>query len=134
MQIYLTHCSKVKSLFAKESGEKMTPDQLYTDPEVQAFIRRCREVNSSWAILSDFYGVFFPNEQHEYYEKPPSDVTPEEEKAITKNFHTRLNTFGEIRFYVRKETIHPFYERIIRNGPLAERVILIYDLASIINQ
>jgi len=133
MQIYLTHCSKNKSLLAKKSGEKMTPNQLYTDPGLQAFIRRCREVNSPYAILSDVFGVIFPDEKHEYYEKPPSTVTPEEEIKITENFHIRLSAFDEIRFYVRKETFHPFYERIIRNGPLAERVFLIYDLASINN-
>lgn len=131
MRIYLTHCSKDKSLLAKKSGERMTPDQLYTDLGLQAFIRRCREVNSPWAILSDYYGVFFPDEQHEYYEKPPSTVTHEEEKAIAENFHTRLSTFDEIGFFVRKDTFHPFYEKVIRNGPLAERVILIYDLESI---
>jgi len=131
VRIYLTHCSKDKSQLAKKSREKMTPDQLYTDPGLQAFIHRCREVNSHWAILSDFYGVFFPDEQHEYYEKPPSDVTPEEEQAITENFQARLSIFDEIGFYVRKDTFHPFYERVIRNGPLAERIIMIYDLESI---
>jgi hypothetical protein len=131
MRIYLTHCSKDKSLLAKENGEKMTPDQLYTDQGLQAFIRRCKDVNFPWAILSDFYWVFFPDEKHQYYEKPPSTVTSEEEKAITENFHTRLNAFDEIGFFVRKDTFHPFYERVIRNGPLVERVILIYDLESI---
>jgi hypothetical protein len=131
MAIYLTHCSKDKSEAAKASGEKLPPDQLYTDPGLLAFIQRCQQTGSSWAILSDKYGVIFPWESHEYYEKPPATVTPEEEKAITADFHTRLAEFGEIYFYVRSGSFHPFYKRVIMSGPLAGNVVLFEDFDQI---
>ena len=131
MIIYLTHCSKDKSAQAKESGGKLPPDMLYTDPGLQAFIERCRQTGSSWAILSDKYGVFFPWESHAYYEKPPANVTPDEEKVITEDLQTRLAGYGEIHFFVRRDTFHPFYERVLMNGQLADRVIFFEDLSQI---
>ena len=131
MIIYLTHCSKDKSAQAKESGGRLTPDKLYTDSGLQAFIHRCRQTGSRWAILSDKYGVFFPWESHEYYEKPPASVTPDEENAIMNDLHTRLSEYGEIRFFIRRETFHPFYERVLMKGELAGRVIFFEDLEQI---
>ncbi len=131
MTVFLTHCSKEKSETAKSTGEKLPPDKLYTDPGLLAFIQRCQQTGSRWAILSDKYGIFFPWESHEYYEKPPAAVTQEEEEAITADFHTRLAEFGEIYFYIRSETFHPFYQRVILNGPLAERVVFFEDLGQI---
>ncbi len=131
MIIYLTHCSKDKSLQAKESGGRLPPDKLYTDPGLLAFIQRCRQTESHWAILSDKFGVFFPWESHEYYEKPPASVTQDEENAIMNDLHTRLSEYGEIRFFIRRETFHPFYERVLMKGELAGRVIFFEDLEQI---
>lgn len=131
MKIYLTHCSKEKSARARESGGSYPPDELYTDPELLAFIARCKESENNWAILSDRYGLFLPDEKHAYYEKPPSSVTLEEEMAITRDFHIRLAEYTEILFYVRRDTFHPFYERVLKNGPLAGRTTLFEDLKNI---
>ena len=129
--IFLTHCSKEKSELARASGEKLPPDQLYTDPDLQAFIQRCKETGSSWAILSDKYGVIFPSEKHDYYEKPPATVTPEEERIIVEDFNLRLGEFQQICFYIRRETYHPFYERVLAASRLTDRIVLIEDLEQI---
>jgi hypothetical protein len=131
MIIYLTHCSKDKFAQAKESGDKLPPDKLYTDPGLQAFIDRCKQTSSHWAILSDKYGLFFPWESHEYYEKPPASVTPDEENAITEDLQTRLAGYREIHFFIRRDTFHPFYERVLKNGHLADRVMFFEDLSLI---
>jgi hypothetical protein len=131
MRIYLTHCSKDKSLIAKASGEKLPPDLLYTDTGLQEFIATCRSSGADWAILSDQYGVFFPTEQHTYYEKPPVNVTPEEELVIIRQFDQTLTAYDEIWFFVRAETFHLFYDRVLKSSSLHNRITLFFDLNAI---
>ena len=122
MRIYLTHCSKDKSLAAKTSGDKLHPDQLYTDSGLQEFITACKLKGAAWVILSDQYGVFSPDETHAYYEKPPASVTPEKETILVDQVNLRLEPYDEIWFYVRTETFHPLYERILMQSALSARV------------
>jgi len=131
MRIYLTHCSKDKSLSAKASGEKLPPDQLYTDARLQEFIAACKSVGAFWAILSDHYGVFFPDETHEYYEKPPVKVTPEKELVIIRQFDQTLSAYDEIWFFVRAETFHLFYDRVLKSSTMHNRITLFFDLNAI---
>jgi hypothetical protein len=131
MRIYLTHCSKDKSLIAKASGEKLPPDLLYTDAGLQEFITTCKSFSANWAILSDQYGVFSPDETHEYYEKPPASVTPEEENILIDQSNLRLELYNEIWFYVRPETFHPLYERILMRSALSSRVHLFSNLGEV---
>jgi hypothetical protein len=131
MRIYLTHCSKEKSLEAKESGIEMTPDQLYTDPGIQQFMESCKTAGVRWAILSDRYGIFMPDERHSYYEKAPASVTAEEEAIILHGFDQRLAGYDEIWFYIRPQTFHPFYERVLSSSSLADRVQRFEDLEQI---
>jgi len=128
MRIYLTHCSKDKSLLAKKTGERMTPDQLYTDAGIQQFMQQCIKSKVNWAILSDHYGVFLPEESHEYYEKHPDTVSPDEEQKILKEFEFKLEDFDEIWFFIRPATYHPFYERVLRNNSLSGKIITFEDL------
>lgn len=131
MRIYLTHCSKNKSLEAKASGEKLPPDQLYTDAALQEFIAACKSTGADWVILSDHYGVFSPDDAHEYYEKTPASVTPEEETIIVDQLNQRLKDYEEIWFYVRPETVHPLYERILMHSTLSRRVHLFGNLGEV---
>lgn len=134
MRIYLTHCSKEKSLEAKESGEELTPDRLYTDPGIQQFMERCKATGVRWAILSDRYGIFLPEERHTCYEKAPASVTPEEEMTIIQGFDKLLSGYDEIWFYIRPDTFHPFYERVLINSQLAGRVQRFENLDQIEHQ
>ena len=122
MRIYLTHCSKEKSLASKSNGLPLPPDELYTEEGIQVFMKACKSLGVNWAILSDNYGVFFPSEKHSYYEKPPAAVTPEEEAVIITQFNERLAKYDEIWFYVRPATFHSFYERVLKGSALAKRV------------
>jgi hypothetical protein len=131
MRIYLTHCSKEKSIFAKASGKPIPPDELYTEEGIRDFMQSCKLNGVDWAILSDHYGVFFPFEKYAYYEKPPASVTPEEEAAIIVQFNERLKDYDEIWFYVRPATFHPFYERVLKGSDLAARVHLFQILEKI---
>jgi len=134
MRIYLTHCSKEKSLEAKESGAELPPDLLYTDAGIQQFMERCKAAEVRWAILSDNYGVFLPEERRAYYEKAPASVTPEEEKVIIKSFDNKLSKYDEIWFYIRPQTFHLFYQRVLSNSRLASRVQRFEDLEQIEHQ
>jgi hypothetical protein len=128
MRIYLTHCSKDKSPDARVNGLPVTPDILYTEAGIQEFMMICKRVGVNWAILSDNYGVFLPGERHVYYEKPPSAVTPEEELVIIHQFEQKLSGFDEIWFFVRIETFHPFYERVLTSSSLHNRITFFKDL------
>ena len=78
MKIFLTYCSWQKDDSFKKTNEAVTPDRLYTSDRIQNFIRACREAGAFWAIFSDAYGVWFPGERKEWYDKPPDEVTPAE--------------------------------------------------------
>jgi hypothetical protein len=131
MRIYLTHCSKEKAPAAKGSNLLLPPDELYTEEGIQAFMQICKQKSVDWAILSDNYGVFFPFEKHEYYEKPPSTVTPEEEQVILKQSNERLGEYAEIWFYVRPATFHPFYERVLKGSEQADKIHLFQDIGEV---
>lgn len=131
MRIYLTHCSKEKSLDAKATGLPLPPDELYTEAGIRQFMTTCKQKGVAWAILSDHYGVFLPSEKHLYYEKPPATVTPKEELVIIRQFEQKLSGFDEIWFFVRTETFHPFYERVLNSSSLRDRITIFKDLISI---
>ncbi len=132
MRIYLTHCSKEKSAAAKASGLLLPPDGLYTDEGIQMFMQMCKKKGVDWAILSDHYGVFFPNEKHVYYEKPPDSVTPQAEAIIIAQFNERLAGYDEIWFYVRPDTFHPFYKRVMIESELAARIHFFQNTGEIV--
>lgn len=122
MRLYLTHCSKEKEPKLKGTQIAVTPDQLYTDVGIQQFMKRCQISNVHWAILSDLYGIYFFNEHHIWYEKPPDTVTPEEEAVLIENFNCKLSNYDEIYFFVRIGSFHPFYTRVLQKTVLANRV------------
>ena len=71
MRIYLTHCSAKKDNSLRNSSKLLTPDMLYMATPTQRFMIQCKEKHVNWAIFSDKYGVWFPEEKHESYEKDP---------------------------------------------------------------
>lgn len=75
MKIYITHCSAKKDDSLKNTGRKVTPDKLYIATPTQRFMNKCKEKKVNWAIFSDLYGVWFPDIEHEWYEKDPDTVT-----------------------------------------------------------
>ncbi len=122
MRVYLTHCSKEKESNLEGTDIAVTPDKLYTNSGIQQFMERCQEKNVSWAVLSDLYGVYLSSERHVWYEKNPDTVTPQEEETVIEDFNNKLDSYDEIYFFVRPESFHPFYERILKKTVLADKV------------
>ncbi|HEY9907306.1 MAG TPA: hypothetical protein V6D18_06820 [Thermosynechococcaceae cyanobacterium] len=131
MRVYLTHCSKEKELSLKGTDIAVTPDKLYTNSGIQQFMEKCQEENVSWAVLSDLYGVYLSDEAHVWYEKHPDTVTPQEEEIVIEDFNNKLNSYDEIYFFIRPESFHPFYERILKKTVLAGRVKTFENIESI---
>ncbi|XGV94486.1 MAG: hypothetical protein ACAF41_17230 [Leptolyngbya sp. BL-A-14] len=131
MKIYLTHCSAEKDNALKGTNIATTPDKLYTNPELQAFMQRCLHQRVAWAILSDRYGVWFPDVKHEWYEKHPATVTELEAQQIVAQFDRDLQGYDEIYFFVWAETFHPFYQTVLSATKLAGRVTQFSDLQMI---
>ncbi|MBW4471751.1 MAG: hypothetical protein KME45_15270 [Stenomitos rutilans HA7619-LM2] len=105
-----------------------SPDKLYTNPELQAFMQRCQTKGVAWAILSDRYGVWLPEVMHEWYEKHPATVTEQEAQQIVEQFDRTLQAYNEIYFFVRPKTFHPFYQTVLTRTVLASRVTQFSDL------
>jgi len=122
MRIYLTHCSAEKDPQLKETGVLVTPDHLYTNPQIQQFMEQCKQKQAPWAILSDRYGIYQANDRHCWYEKHPDTVTPQEEEAIIQAFDRTLADYDEIYFFIRADSFHPFYARVLQKTMLADRI------------
>lgn len=131
MRVYLTHCSKEKNIDFKATGVEVTPDQLYIDSDIQRFMQRCKDQRVDWAILSDRYGVFRSSDRQKWYEKHPDTVTQAEEDAVIQDFDNKLNHYNEIWFYVRPDSFHPFYQRVLKKTALASRVQVFQDVHQI---
>jgi len=115
-KIYITHCSAKKNETLRETDKKVTPDQLYTSKRIQRFINRCKEKGVEWAIFSDKYGVVFPSDKIEWYEKHPNKVKEEEFQFLLKNFIEKLKDYDEIWFYYHPARFHSLYKRLIEEG------------------
>lgn len=92
---------------------KFTPDQLCTSKRIQRFINKCKDKGVEWAIFSDKYGVVFPSDKIEWYEKHPNKVKEEEFQFLLKNFVERLKDNDEIWFYYHPGRFHSLYKRLI---------------------
>ncbi|NQS74568.1 MAG: peroxide stress protein YaaA [Methanoculleus sp.] len=114
MKIFLTYCSWQKDDSFKKTNEAVTPDRLYTSDRIQNFIRACREAGAFWAIFSDAYGVWFPGERKEWYDKPPDEVTPAEFEQLVSRAEKSLEKY-EIFFCgdTGDSKFHPLYRDLI---------------------
>ncbi len=108
LRIYITHCSAKKDISFKNSSVRVAPDRLYTATATKRFMQKCKEENVLWAIFSDKYGVWFPNEKHSWYEKDPDTVTNQEYAQLSRNFEQKLGGYSEIWFYHNPEGSIPF--------------------------
>jgi len=131
MRIYITHCSAKKNLQCRVDNSSVRPDVLYTSKKTQDFIRECRRQSATWAIFSDQYGVWFPEEQHTWYEKHPNRVTLWEFRKLLDDFDTKLALFEEIYFYRNPGRFHPLYKRLLDESKLKDRIKLISSIREI---
>ena len=84
----------------------------------------CKKKGVRWAIFSDKYGVWFPEERHEWYDKDPDTVSEQEFTRLVKNFEERLASFDEIFFYHNPSRFHPLYERLLKEARVKGKVTL----------
>jgi hypothetical protein len=124
MRIYLTHCSAKKDDSLQNSAKIVTPDKLYMATPTQRFMSRCKEQSVNWAIFSDKYGVWFPEEKHKWYEKDPDTVTPQEFEGLIRNFEQRLVQYDEIWFYHNPGRFHPLYEKLLHEVKIKDKITL----------
>lgn len=129
--IYLTHCSAKKDDELRSTGRSVGPDTLYISEKTQRFIRRCKTKGVDWAIFSDQYGIWFPNELHGWYEKDPNNVTEHEFAQLLQDFDEKLGCYERVFFYHHPARFHPLYKRLIQKTRLGNRVRLIKHLEEI---
>jgi len=124
MRIYITHCSAKKDKRLRNSDIEVTPDKLYTSTKTQCFMNECKKKNVKWAIFSDLYGVWFPEEKHKWYEKSPDTVSEQEFKSLLSDFDQRLQHYDEIWFYYNPGRFHPLYKILLKQSKLKDKVHL----------
>ena len=84
-----------------------------------------------WAIFSDNYGVVFPNQEIEWYDKHPNKVTDEEFKKLLRDFDQKLVAYDEIWFYYNPARFHRLYERLLNESKLRDRIRLFTHIKEI---
>ena len=131
MKIYITHCSAKKDDSLRDTQKKVTPDKLYLATPLQRFINKCKNVAVNWAIFSDLYGVWFPENKHAWYEKSPNKVSDREFNDLLQNFDRSLQKYEEIIFYYNPGRFHNLYKRLLNQTKLRSRVKLITHLEEI---
>jgi hypothetical protein len=122
IRVYITHCSAKKDNSLKNTGRKVTPDKLYKATPTQRFMNKCKQKGVNWAIFSDLYGVWFPGEKHEWYEKDPNVVTEQEFSGLVNDFDQKLRNYDEIWFYYNPGRFHSLYRRLLREINLKGKV------------
>jgi hypothetical protein len=132
MRIYLTHCTAKKDESPKHTGEKVTRDRLYRGKFIKAFMRTCKLRGAQWAILSDLYGVWFPDTVHGWYEKHPNSVTDGQFWALARDLDEKLERYNEIWFYRNPGRFHPLYGRLLTATTVRDRVTLFSRVAEIV--
>jgi len=131
MRIYITHCSAKKDNSLKNTGIEVTPDKLYTATPTQRFMKKCQEMKVNWAIFSDLYGVWFPDIEHEWYEKDPDTVADLEFNTLLNDFDEKLSNYDEIWFYYNPGRFHPLYKRLLQETKLKDKIKLFTHLIQI---
>ena len=133
MKIYVTYCSAKKNDTLKDTGIEVTPDVLYTSKQrIKPFMDTCKQQGVNWAIFSDLYGIWLPEEKHAWYEKAPDDVSESEFKALLENFNDRLAGYEEIYFYRPSPVyFHTLYKRLLQETKLRERIRIISSIYKI---
>ena len=132
MRIYITHCSAKKDSSFRESGEKATPDRLYTAAPTKRFMERCKEQRVDWAIFSDKYGVWFPDSENSWYEKSPDSVTADEFANLVRDFDTKLGKYDEIMFYYNPGRFHKLYKKLLDANTSRNKIKMITHLDEIV--
>ena len=131
MVIYITHCSAKKMDSLMGTGKCVTPDVLYSATPLQRFIRRCKEERVRWAIFSDLYGVWFPQEKKPWYEKSPDSISDGEFDALVIDFDKKLGRDKTIFFYHNPGRFHRLYRKLIKKSRLKGKIRMITHLDEI---
>ncbi len=131
MKIYISHCSAKKEESLKYSKEEVYPFKLYTATPLKRFMKECQQKQVDWAILSDFYGIWFPNEKYIWYEKSPNKVSKEEFNLLLDNLNKRLSIYNEIWFYYNPGRFHQLYKKILNHTKLKNRIKMFTHLREI---
>jgi hypothetical protein len=95
-------------------------------------MRATRNRKVEWAIFSDLYGIWFPEIQHEWYERSPDNVSEEEFKRLLSDFYDKLEKYEEIWFYYNPGRFHSLYARLLVESKSRRRITRFTHIAEIV--
>ncbi len=133
MKIFITYCSAKKNDPLRGTGKAVTPGELYVSGRVQGFIKKCEQAGVKWAVLSDLYGVWLPDERHQWYDKSPDEVSEEQYRGLLADFDQKLERYDQILFFYQPDSLHSLHRRLLQETCLKDRVAMFSDLRRIVN-
>ena len=132
MRIYLTHCTGIKNDELKGTAKKVHPEELYLSVPFQRFATHCEKKNVKWAVFSDLYGIWFPDQTQPWYDKHPETVTKDELDKLISDFDKDLKDFSEIWFYNNPSWFHSLYKALLKRSSLSKRITTFSRLKEIV--
>jgi hypothetical protein len=111
--LWTTRCCRIKS----ENGG--TPQELYRSELPQRFMRCMQRLEHRYAIISDLYGLHFPEVRLPSYDTAPDDLSPEQRRALGCEIgrQARLRHFMAVAFYNNSPIMSaPYFEILSHCG------------------
>jgi hypothetical protein len=92
---------------------------------------KCQATRVNWAILSDKYGVWFPEIRYKWYEKSPDSLLDWEFEKLLDNFDMELKDYDEIWFYYNPGRFYGLYRSLLTRTALKDRLTLFTHVSAI---
>jgi len=83
---------------------------------------KCQVMHVPWRILPDRHGADLASDRHLWYQKAPETVTSSEKPTIIQAWGGALSAYYKVWFYVRPDSFHPFYGRVLQRSALSGRI------------
>ena len=112
-RLWATRCCRIKS------GLGGRPREMYRSPLVQHFLAFAEASGLAYAIVSDKYGLHFPEERVAYYDLGPWDLSSVARKALGEVVGAQAQERGhkEILFYNTSPLMsRPYLEILSSSG------------------
>lgn len=108
--IWTTSCSKTKS-----SKKKGIPKDFYQGRYNHLFYKYIEKYDLKYGIISDKYGIHMYDENLDFYDIHPKELTNKDKKKLGLKIRKKINEYGyeKLVFYYPSPLLsHPYFEML----------------------
>ena len=112
--LWVTRCSRTKN-----DAKSGMPKDLYVSPVNRYFYRTLERWGERYAVLSDYYGLHFDNEELEWYDVHPSGLSRDDKERLGQIIREKATQqgFNTIIFYAPAPLMSiPYFEMLYFSG------------------